>query len=172
MPKKYVYFFGARGAEGNAGMRELLGGKGANLAEMSNLGIPVPPGFTITTEACVEYLRNGRRLPQGLWEEVLEHLARVEEEMGARFGDCENPLLFSTRSGARVSMPGMMDTVLNIGLNDDTLQGLIEKSANPHFGYDTYRRFVTMFANVVMGVEYSLFEELLKKKERGDGSEA
>ncbi len=164
MGQKYVYYFGADGTEGNAQMRGLLGGKGANLAEMSNLGISVPPGFTVTTEVCMEYFRLGRKMPQGLWEEVRANMNRVEEEMGARFGDPENPLLFSVRSGARVSMPGMMDTVLNIGLNDHTIQGLIKKSDNQRFAYDAYRRFVTMFGDVALGVEHSLFEELLEKK--------
>lgn len=164
MGKKYVYYFGGGGAEGKAQMRDLLGGKGANLGEMCNLGIPVPPGFTISTEACLEYLNGNGRLPGGLWEEVQANMAKVEAEMGSRFGDPENPLLFSVRSGARASMPGMMDTVLNIGLNDRTVKGLAKKSDNARFTYDAYRRFVTMFSNVVLGLEHSLFESILDKK--------
>jgi len=162
--KKYVYLFAAGKAEGQGSWRNLLGGKGAGLAEMTNLGIPVPPGFTITTEACVEYFNKGGQFPEGLWEEVLDALAQVEEAMGAKFGDPYNPLLVSVRSGARVSMPGMMDTVLNIGLNDDTVQGLIRKTNNPRFAYDAYRRFVAMFSSVVLGVPSKEFEGLLAKK--------
>ncbi|MEK7338015.1 MAG: PEP/pyruvate-binding domain-containing protein, partial [candidate division NC10 bacterium] len=125
MAKKYVYFFGKGKAEGRAVMKDLLGGKGSNLAEMTALGIPVPPGFTITTEACVEFMRRKGQYPPGLWEQVTRNLARLEKAMGARFGDPRNPLLVSVRSGARESMPGMMDTVLNLGLNDRTVQGLI-----------------------------------------------
>ena len=124
MASKYIYFFGNGVAEGAANMKNLLGGKGANLAEMINLGIPVPPGFTISTEACTYFYENDKQYPAGLWEEVLENLKRVEAAMGSRFGNPGNPLLLSVRSGARVSMPGMMDTVLNLGLNDSTLQGL------------------------------------------------
>lgn len=174
MSKKYVYFFGAGKAEGSADMKELLGGKGANLAEMTNLGIPVPPGFTITTEVCTYYYRNDHRYPEGLEEQVNEALARVEEIMGQKFGDPENPLLVSVRSGARVSMPGMMDTVLNLGLNDETVQGLIRQTGNERFAYDSYRRFVQMYGDVVLGLkpeakdERDPFEEILdrKKEER------
>ena len=142
MSTKMVYFFGDGKAEGTGEMKNLLGGKGANLAEMTNLGIPVPPGFTITTEACTAYYANNERWPEGLAEEIDANLAKLEKSMGARFGDPDNPLLLSVRSGARVSMPGMMDTVLNLGLNDATVQGLIEKSGNPRFAYDCYRRFL------------------------------
>jgi len=166
---KYVYFFGGDKADGNASMKNLLGGKGSNLAEMAGLGIPVPPGFTISTEVCTYYDREEGKYPQGLEEEVNANLRKVEELMGARFGDPENPLLVSVRSGARVSMPGMMDTVLNLGLNDDTVKGLIAKTENPRMAYDSYRRFVQMYANVVMGVKGDSFEKLLraKKEERG-----
>lgn len=166
---KYVYFFGGDKADGNASMKNLLGGKGSNLAEMAGLGIPVPPGFTISTEVCTYYDREEGKYPQGLEEEVNANLRKVEELMGARFGDLENPLLVSVRSGARVSMPGMMDTVLNLGLNDDTVKGLIAKTENPRMAYDSYRRFVQMYANVVMGVKGDSFEKLLraKKEERG-----
>jgi pyruvate, orthophosphate dikinase len=168
--KKYVYLFAAGKAEGQGAWRNLLGGKGAGLAEMTNLGIPVPPGFTITTEACVEYFHNGGHFPEGMWDQVLESLAKVEEAMGAKFGDASNPLLVSVRSGARVSMPGMMDTVLNIGLNDDTVQGLIRKTNNPRFAYDAYRRFVAMFSNVVLGVPTKEFEGLLAQKKSEVGA--
>lgn len=146
---KRVYLF----REGNAKMRDLLGGKGANLAEMTNIGLPVPPGFTITTETCNEYLKLGR-LPDGLWEEVMAALADVERDMGKKLGDPANPLLVSVRSGAKFSMPGMMDTVLNLGLNDDTLQGLIAATSNERFGYDAYRRFLMMFSDIVLSDEY------------------
>jgi pyruvate,orthophosphate dikinase len=162
--KKYVYLFAAGKAEGQGTWRNLLGGKGAGLAEMTNLGIPVPPGFTITTEACVEYFTRGGQFPEGMWDQVLESLAKVEAAMGAKFGDPQNPLLVSVRSGARVSMPGMMDTVLNIGLNDDTVQGLIRKTNNPRFAYDAYRRFVAMFSDVVLGVPKEEFESILSKR--------
>ncbi len=166
---KQVYFFGKGMADGKAEMRNLLGGKGANLAEMTNLGIPVPAGFTITTEVCTAYFQSGNRWPEGLEEEIKENLEKVEEFMGKRFGDPANPLLLSVRSGARVSMPGMMDTILNLGLNDTTVQGLIKFSGNEQFAYDSYRRFVQMYSNVVLGLDYNYFEEILdrKKKEKG-----
>src|SRR3990172_7576531 len=163
MVRKYVYFFGPDGRDGNGAMRDLLGGKGADLAEMTRLGIPVPPGFTITTEACIEYFTNNQQYPPGIWEQLEEHLAKLEKAMGAKFGQKDHPLLVSVRSGARVSMPGMMDTVLNLGLNDDTLEGLIKVSNNPRFAYDSYRRFLTMFGNVVLGIEHNLFEEVLEE---------
>ncbi len=172
MAKKYVYFFGKGGAEGKAVMKDLLGGKGANLAEMTALGIPVPPGFTLTTEACVEVMRRKGQYPPGVWEQAKRNLARLEKAMGARFGDPKNPLLVSVRSGARVSMPGMMDTVLNLGLNDRTVQGLIARSGNPRFAYDSYRRFVQMFGDVVLGLrpesqeERDPFEVALEQKKR------
>ena len=164
-----VYFFGGGTAEGDAGMRALLGGKGSGLAEMTRLGLPVPPGFTITTEQCIRFYEQGRVLGEDVRHEILRALSRVEEVMGRRFGDAKNPLLVSVRSGARASMPGMMDTVLNIGLNDRTVLGLIEQSSNERFCWDSYRRFIQMFGNVVLGVEHELFEALLEeaKKERG-----
>lgn len=161
--KKYVYYFGDGKAEGTAQMKDLLGGKGAGLAEMTNLGIPVPSGFTITTEACREYFKQGKRFPNGMWEEVLTHLKRVERSMGCKFGDPKNPLLVSVRSGAKFSMPGMMDTVLNLGLNDETLKGLIDKTNNERFAYDTYRRFITMFGSIVTDIDRKKFEDLLDK---------
>jgi len=147
---KYVYFFGAGQADGTAEMKNLLGGKGANLAEMTSLGIPVPPGFTITTEMCNSYYENNKQFPDELTTQVNDALNRVEEIMGKRFGDSDNPLLVSVRSGARQSMPGMMDTVLNIGLTTQTIPGLIKKSNNPTFVYDAYRRLIMMYADVVM----------------------
>jgi pyruvate,orthophosphate dikinase len=161
---KYVYFFGDGKAEGRSGMKELLGGKGAGLAEMTNLGVPVPAGFTISTQACVAYFKNQKKYPPSLWEQTLRYMKRLEAAMGARFGDPANPLLVSVRSGARASMPGMMDTVLNLGLNDKTVQGLIKKTQNERFAYDAYRRFITMFGTVVMGLKRERFEEALQAK--------
>lgn len=167
--KKYVYFFGNGKAEGRGDMKDLLGGKGAGLAEMTNLGIPVPAGFTITTEACNEYFKNNKKYPPGMWEQVLENMKKVEKAMGMRFGDPDNPLLVSVRSGAKFSMPGMMDTVLNLGLNEQTLKGLIKKTNNERFAYDAYRRFITMFGSIVMGIDRQKFENSLEeiKKEKG-----
>ncbi|MBI2164081.1 MAG: pyruvate, phosphate dikinase [candidate division NC10 bacterium] len=160
--KKFVFFFGKGKAEGRAEQKNLLGGKGANLHEMTRLGIPVPGGFTISTEACVFYTNNKKKHPAGMWKQVEENLKRAERVMGATFGDPKNPLLVSVRSGARVSMPGMMDTVLNLGLNDQTLQGLIARSKNERFAYDSYRRFIQMFGDVVLGIDKQAFERLLE----------
>jgi pyruvate,orthophosphate dikinase len=164
--KKYVYFFGGIKTEGSAAMRNLLGGKGSHLAEMANLGIPVPPGFTITTEVCIDYYNNQRQYPDGVKEQLSEQLIKLEEETGLKFGDEAYPLLISIRSGARISMPGMMDTVLNLGLTDKTVEGL-SKSVDERFAYDCYRRFINMFGDVVLGIEHSEFEKILdaKKKE-------
>lgn len=166
---KLVYFFGNGEAEGDAKQRDLLGGKGANLAEMTNLGIPVPPGFTIATDVCEAYYSNNKQHPAGLKEEVEANLARLEQVMGKKLGDPEDPLLVSVRSGAAVSMPGMMETVLNLGLNDKAVEGLAKQSGNPRFAYDAYRRFIQMFGNVVMGVSSEHFEKELDKlkKKRG-----
>ncbi|MCX7913379.1 MAG: pyruvate, phosphate dikinase [Thermodesulfovibrionales bacterium] len=161
--KKYVYFFGNGKAEGHGGMKDLLGGKGAGLAEMTNLGMPVPAGFTITTEACTEYFKNNRQYPPKMWDEVLANMKKVEKVMGMKFGDPENPLLVSVRSGAKFSMPGMMDTVLNLGLNEQTIIGLIKKTNNERFVYDAYRRFITMFGSIVMGIERNKFEDVLDR---------
>ncbi|MCD6093497.1 MAG: pyruvate, phosphate dikinase, partial [Candidatus Omnitrophica bacterium] len=163
MPKKYVYFFGGGKADGKAEMKKLLGGKGANLAEMTNLGIPVPPGYTISTEVC-NYYQKHHSYPEGLEEELIENLNRLEKISGKKLGDAQNPLLVSVRSGAAISMPGMMDTVLNLGLNDETIKGLVKKTGNQRFSYDAYRRFVQMFGNVVLGIEHSKFEQILEKK--------
>ena len=151
---KYVYYFGDGQAEGKAEMKNLLGGKGANLAEMTNLAIPVPPGFTITTETCIHFLANNEEFPEGVEKQVLDNLALVERSMGQKFGDENDPLLVSCRSGARASMPGMMDTVLNIGLTEKTLVGMAEKTGNKRFVLDCYRRLIHMYGNVVMGNIY------------------
>jgi len=173
--KKYVYFFGGKKAEGKAEMKSLLGGKGANLAEMVNIGLPVPAGFTITTEVCTYYYENNKKYPKELKSQVQGALKKVEQMMDAKFGDPKNPLLVSVRSGARASMPGMMDTVLNLGLNDETVKGLIEKTGNPRFAYDSYRRFVQMYGDVVLGLkpaskhEEDPFEVIIEKKKHSRG---
>ncbi len=166
---KWVYSFGGGSADGRADMKELLGGKGANLAEMSSLGLPVPPGLTITTEVCTYFYDNERRYPDDLREQVSAALAKVEEEVGAKFGDPSNPLLISVRSGGRASMPGMMDTVLNLGLNDETVAGLAEAAKDRRFAYDSYRRFIQMFGDVVLGVDHHHFEEILELAKEDHG---
>ena len=155
--RKWVYLF----SEGNANMRELLGGKGANLAEMTNLGLPVPQGFTITTEACTQYYEDGRQINDEIQAQINEYIGKMEEITGKKFGDLENPLLVSVRSGARASMPGMMDTILNLGLNDEVVKAVEAKSGNTRFAYDSYRRFIMMFGDVVMGLNKAKFEALL-----------
>ncbi|MBO7368945.1 MAG: pyruvate, phosphate dikinase, partial [Clostridia bacterium] len=162
---KYVYFF----SEGNAKMRELLGGKGANLAEMTNIGLPVPQGFTITTEACTQYYEDGRNINDSIKNEIMSSIEKLEKITGKKFGDSENPLLVSVRSGARASMPGMMDTILNLGLNEDVVKVLSDKSGNPRWAWDCYRRFIQMFSDVVMEVSKKEFEALIdaKKEEKG-----
>ncbi len=162
---KYVYLF----SEGNGSMKELLGGKGANLAEMSNLGMPVPQGFTVSTEACTQYYNDGRAINADIQAEIMEYLTKLEEITGKKFGDPKNPLLVSVRSGARASMPGMMDTILNLGLNDTVVEGFAEITNNPRFAYDSYRRFIQMFSDVVMELSKKRFEEIIdaKKAERG-----
>ena len=169
MTKKYVYTFGNGKAEGKADMKNILGGKGANLAEMNLLGFPVPAGFTISTEVCTYFYEHQKKYPPELKDQVLKALSAVEKVMGASFGDPKNPLLVSVRSGARASMPGMMDTILNLGLNEATLQGLIQKTRNARFAYDSYRRFIQMYGDVVLGVSSALFEESIDalKKKRG-----
>ena len=173
--KKYVYFFGKGKAEGKAEMKGLLGGKGANLAEMTNIGLPVPAGFSISTEVCTHFYANKKTYPRSLNAEVAAALKKVESAMGAKFGDPKNPLLVSVRSGARASMPGMMDTILNLGMNDTVAGGLIKKTGNNRFVYDSYRRFVQMYGDVVLGLkpvhkdEIDPFEVIIeeRKKERG-----
>ena len=163
--KKWVYLF----TEGNAGMRDLLGGKGANLAEMTNLGLPVPQGFTITTEACTQYYEDGRQINNEIMGQIMEYIAKMEEITGKKFGDRENPLLVSVRSGARASMPGMMDTILNLGLNEDVVEVLSAKSGNPRWAWDCYRRFIQMYSDVVMEVGKKYFEELIDKMKAEKG---
>jgi pyruvate,orthophosphate dikinase len=167
--QKWVYGFGASSSDGSADMRNLLGGKGANLAEMSNLGLPVPPGFTITTTLCTHYYANNETYPDDLNDQVENALAAVEAEVGTKFGDASNPLLVSVRSGARASMPGMMDTVLNLGLNDQTVEGLAKKSGDARFAFDSYRRFIQMYSDVVLGVDHYLFEEVLEQHKSDSG---
>jgi pyruvate,orthophosphate dikinase len=166
MTTKTIYRFQAGRADGRSEEKPLLGGKGANLAEMANLGIPVPPGFTITTEVCNEYYRLDKKLPPGLREAIAENMGWLETELGKKFGDPKNPLLVSVRSGARASMPGMMDTILNLGLNDETARGLAERTQNPRFAYDAYRRFLTMYGNVVLGVKHHAFDHVLTSARR------
>src|SRR5215472_5866898 len=165
-PTKYVYFFGGGSADGNGRMKDTLGGKGAGLAEMTSAGLPVPPGFTIQTEACREYMRNAPS--KQMESDMLEALARLEKLQGQRLGMGENPLLVSVRSGAKFSMPGMMDTILNLGLNDQSVEALAKRSNNPRFAYDSYRRLIQMFGNVVLDIDKAAFEEVFdgKKKQR------
>ncbi len=165
MANKWVYLF----SEGNAGMRNLLGGKGANLAEMTNLGLPVPQGFTITTEACTQYYEDGRKINDEIMDQIMVHIGKMEEITGKKFGDKENPLLVSVRSGARASMPGMMDTILNLGLNEEVVEVLAAKSGNPRWAWDCYRRFIQMFSDVVMEVGKKYFEELIDKMKAKKG---
>ncbi len=166
---KYVYRFGGGAADGSADMRNLLGGKGANLAEMANLGLPVPPGFTITTEVCMAYYKNGRKMPEGLRAAVTGAVAAIGQEAGAVLGDPHNPLLVSVRSGSRASMPGMMDTILNLGLNDQTVEGLASRSGDRRFAFDSYRRFIQMYSNVVLDVKHHEFEEILEHFKNQNG---
>ena len=165
MAKKYCYLF----SEGNANMRELLGGKGANLAEMTNIGLPVPQGFTITTEACTQYYEDNREINPEIMAEINEYIVKMEEITGKKFGDKENPLLVSVRSGARASMPGMMDTILNLGLNEEVVETIAAQSGNPRWAWDCYRRFIQMYSDVVMEVGKKYFEELIDqmKAKRG-----
>jgi pyruvate,orthophosphate dikinase len=169
-PPKYVYFFGGGRAEGDRTMRDLLGGKGAGLAEMTNAGLPVPPGFTITTEACNLYYANRRKLPEAIDREMLEHVRRLESLVGQRFGSSDNPLLVSVRSGAKFSMPGMMDTILNLGLNDRAVEGLKARTGNGRFAYDSYRRFIQMFGNVVLGIPKEAFEHEFEAVKQARGA--
>ena len=161
--KKYVYFFGAGQTEGNANMRNLLGGKGANLAEMAGLGLPVPQGFTITTEACTRYYDDGKRIGDDIMAQVEEYVGKLEKSAGKKFGDAVNPLLVSVRSGARASMPGMMDTILNLGLNETVVESLAAQTKNPRWAWDCYRRFIQMFSDVVMEVGSKQFEGSIDK---------
>ena len=165
MATKYVYFFGNGDADGDESMRAELGGKGANLAQMAKapLSLPVPPGFTITTDVCQEYYKLDRNYPEGLEAQVDEYLAKLEAAMGKKLGDENDPLLVSVRSGAAISMPGMMDTILNLGLNDKAVEGLAKKTGNEKFAYDAYRRFIQMYGDVAMGVDHDKFEAILEE---------
>jgi len=168
---QWIYEFGDGKAEGSADMRDLLGGKGANLAEMSSLGLPVPPGFTITTEVCTHFTEHGNAYPDDIESGVTKALAKIEKTLGRTFGSPDKPLLVSVRSGARASMPGMMDTVLNLGLNDTTVEGLVKDSGDERFAYDSYRRFIQMYGDVVLGVEHHTFEDLLEDHKAESGVE-
>src|SRR4029078_3213297 len=170
--KRYIYAWGDGAAEGNGGMKDLLGGKGAGLAEMTKAGLPTPPGFTITTAACNDYFAAGERLPDGLWDDVLDALHDVERQTGKGLGDASNPLLVSVRSGAKFSMPGMMDTVLNLGLNEATLEGIIRLTGNERFGWDAYRRCIQMFGRILMDVKAERFDEPLEAKKHAHGKDA
>ncbi len=165
MSHKYVYLF----TEGNGSMRELLGGKGANLAEMTNIGLPVPQGFTVSTEACTQYYEDGRRINEDIQAEIMEYVEKLEAITGKKFGDKENPLLVSVRSGARASMPGMMDTILNLGLNEEVVEVMAEKSGNARWAYDCYRRFIQMYSDVVMEVGKKYFEVLIDEMKEAKG---
>src|SRR5271168_173942 len=167
---KWVYNFGAGVNDGNASLRNLLGGKGANLAEMASIDLPVPPGFTITTEVCTAYYDNGQNYPAELRAQVDTALARIEEAVGRKFGDAAKPLLVSVRSGARVSMPGMMDTVLNLGLNDSTVAGLAAAAGDDRFAWDSYRRFIQMYGSVVLGVDSHRFEDIIDQTKLDTGA--
>lgn len=160
--EKYVYLF----EEGNSNMRMLLGGKGANLAEMTLIGLPVPPGFTITTEACNTYLDNSGEFPANMLEQVFAALSNLEKRTDKKFGDDKNPLLVSVRSGSAISMPGMMDTILNLGLNDASVKGLASLTGNERFAYDCYRRFIQMFSNVVLNMDHTLFDDIVERYKR------
>ncbi|MBP9698896.1 MAG: pyruvate, phosphate dikinase, partial [Elusimicrobia bacterium] len=169
MAKKYVYFFGNGKAEGNGTQKDLLGGKGAGLAGMSSAGVPVPPGYTITTETCRYYYANGKKLPPELAGQSKEAMAKLEKALGKKFGSSTDPLLVSVRSGAKFSMPGMMDTILNLGLNDVAVLGLAERTGNDRFAWDAYRRFISMFGNVVLEIEKSAFEKVLESVKEKKG---
>src|SRR5579883_2385412 len=166
MATKWVYAF----REGNGSMRDLLGGKGAGCAEMTRAGLPVPPGFTITTEACNAYYTSGEKFPDGMWDQAMEALKHVEGQTGKKLGDPANPLLVSVRSGAKFSMPGMMDTVLNLGLNAQTVEGLAKLTDNPRFAYDAYRRFIQMFGKIVLDINPDLFEHQLEAAKQRTGA--
>ncbi|MDY2855599.1 MAG: PEP/pyruvate-binding domain-containing protein, partial [Oscillospiraceae bacterium] len=165
MANKWVYLF----SEGNANMRELLGGKGANLAEMTHIGLPVPQGFTITTEACTQYYEDGREINDEIQGQINEYIEKMEEITGKKFGDKENPLLVSVRSGARASMPGMMDTILNLGLNEEVVESIAKKSGNERWAWDCYRRFIQMYSDVVMEVGKKYFEQLIDEMKEKKG---
>src|SRR3954453_12705674 len=167
---KFVYSFGASGSDGDGKMKDVLGGKGAGLAEMCRAGLPVPPGFTISTEVCNAYFQNGNRTPDEVEAQMAAALGRLEKEIGRKLGDTSDPLLVSVRSGAKFSMPGMMDTILNLGLNDRTVVSLEKKSGNPRFAQDCYRRFIQMFGNVVLDIEKHDFDEIFEGRKKKVGA--
>src|SRR6185503_239720 len=167
---KYVYFFGGARSDGDRTLRDLLGGKGANLAEMANAGLPVPPGFTITTTACMLWYENGRKLTPAIESEMESHVRKLEKTAGLKFGSTSNPLLVSVRSGAKFSMPGMMDTILNLGLNDQAVEGLKKKTGNGRFAYDSYRRFIQMFGSVVLEISKDEFEHKFSEIKQAHGA--
>src|SRR6476619_4521456 len=169
MSAKHVYFFGGNTADGDGKMKELLGGKGANLAEMCKIGIPVPPGFTITTEVCAAYYDKGKKIPEEAIPEIDAALKKVEAEFGKKFGDANAPLLVSVRSGAAQSMPGMMNTILNLGLTDASVEGVAKKTGNPRFAFDGYRRLIDMFGSTAMGVDHEHFEHEMSKLKEAKG---
>src|SRR5579862_231791 len=164
--KKYVYSFGGGTADGDGSMKEILGGKGAGLAEMSRAGVPVPPGFTISTEVCTIFFKNNNSVPEEIEREVAHALDQLEQRTGKKLGDSEDPLLLSVRSGARFSMPGMMNTILNLGLNDQTTEGLSAKTGNPRFAYDCYRRFIQMFGEVALGIDMEKFDHIFDERKK------
>src|SRR5882762_2837944 len=168
--RKYVYFFGNGKADGNRDMKDLLGGKGAGLAEMTNAGLPVPPGFTISTEVCNIYYEQNGKIPSAIDREIDENLKKLEKAAGATLGSTDNPLLVSVRSGAKFSMPGMMDTILNLGLNDDAVEGLKRRTQNGRFAYDSYRRFIQMFGNVVLEIPKDVFEREFEQVKKAAGA--
>src|ERR1700681_2716302 len=167
--KKHVYFFGSGKADGNRNMKDLLGGKGSGLAEMTNAGLPVPPGFTISTEVCSIYYREKAKIPPAIDREIAENVKKLEKAAGATLGSDENPLLVSVRSGAKFSMPGMMDTILNLGINDKVVEGLARLTTNPRFAWDAYRRFIAMYGNVVGSIDKSGFEHILESQKQKRG---
>ena len=162
--KKYVYSFGGGAADGDGKMRDVLGGKGAGLAEMSKAGVPVPPGFTISTEVCTLFFENGNKVPKEVDQQIEESLARLEQQMGKKLGGVDDPLLLSVRSGAKFSMPGMMNTILNLGLNDKTTEGLAKKTGNARFAYDCYRRFIQMFGEVALHIDMTKFDHIFDSR--------
>src|SRR5208283_5362006 len=164
MSKKYVYAFGAGTADGDGKMKDVLGGKGSGLAEMSRAGVPVPPGFTISTDVCTIYFKNNNNVPEDINKEIEQHLTNLEKQVGKKFGDPENPLLLSVRSGAKFSMPGMMNTILNLGLNDETVEGMVRKTNNPRFAYDSYRRFIQMFGEVALDIPMEKFDHIFDER--------
>src|SRR5271168_3311990 len=162
--KKYVYSFGGGTADGDGKMKDVLGGKGAGLAEMSKAGVPVPPGFTISTEVCNLFFKSGNKVPKEVDQQILKALDKLESQVGKKLGDPENPLLVSVRSGAKFSMPGMMNTILNLGLNNQSVEGLAKRSGNPRFAYDSYRRFIQMFGEVALGIEMEKFDHIFDER--------